>query len=405
MSHLLIQDYPLLVLPKLACRVGVSEALFLQQLFWLEQGSKNIRDDKRWVYNTYEGWTDVFPFWNATQIKRIVTKLEELGVLVSTNRYNKMPMDKTKWYRIKHDSPILDFSENSNEINDETKMSDDETKMSEQYQETFIKDFQQRNTTTTECAPECVEVDSVVDDNESFAMHKAWEVRDVELVNGLLHRAKLPSLDSEMMMDAMLDFVAHWLGVDTQRTAQEWDLAFVKSAVAFKTKRVHVYEKTPTVAQGQSAGLSKTEQKVAWLRQSAQDRANGLTTGKLNASVFGALCEGLAVALETGASKGAPLLDGMGANVSALEKGLAVQIGADEDGVRLADAFDALIGSSDVYPTLEVILRALPARELPKYRANIAPVAVEKTEKGRGMGKKILADMTRKAQQQRYGGA
>ena len=49
MSNLLINDYPLIVSPKLATRIGLYEAHFLQQIHWLCEKSKNIRDGKAWV--------------------------------------------------------------------------------------------------------------------------------------------------------------------------------------------------------------------------------------------------------------------------------------------------------------------------------------------------------------------
>ena len=111
MSNLLINDYPLIVSPKLATRIGLYEAHFLQQIHWLCEKSKNIRDGKAWVYNTYEQWVEQFPFMERQQVGRIVRKLEEMGVLITTGEYNKYKLDKTKWYRVNYDSPVLDFAD------------------------------------------------------------------------------------------------------------------------------------------------------------------------------------------------------------------------------------------------------------------------------------------------------
>ena len=122
MSNLLINDYPLIVSPKLATRIGLYEAHFLQQIHWLCEKSKNIRDGKAWVYNTYEQWVEQFPFMERQQVGRIVRKLEEMGVLITTGEYNKYKLDKTKWYRVNYDSPVLNFDDEPAEypkINDE----------------------------------------------------------------------------------------------------------------------------------------------------------------------------------------------------------------------------------------------------------------------------------------------
>ena len=99
MTKYLIDDQPLIVLPKLAQRVGLNESLFLQQLhYWLLQ-KRNIRDGYYWAFNSYPEWLKQFPFWSESTLKRTVNSLEKSG-LVITGNYNSMKIDKTKWYRI-----------------------------------------------------------------------------------------------------------------------------------------------------------------------------------------------------------------------------------------------------------------------------------------------------------------
>ena len=99
MSKYLIDDQPLIVLPKLAEKLGLNESLFLQQLhYWLLQ-KRNIRDGYYWAFNSYPEWLKQFPFWSESTLKRTVTSLEKSG-LVITGNYNSMKIDKTKWYRI-----------------------------------------------------------------------------------------------------------------------------------------------------------------------------------------------------------------------------------------------------------------------------------------------------------------
>ncbi|WP_158231720.1 hypothetical protein [Sporosarcina sp. P19] len=40
--------------PSLAMNVGLNAALFLQQLHYRLNASKNIRDGHKWVFNTYD---------------------------------------------------------------------------------------------------------------------------------------------------------------------------------------------------------------------------------------------------------------------------------------------------------------------------------------------------------------
>lgn len=98
-SRLLMNEPPLMFAPSLAVLLGVSEAIFLQQLhYWLEK-SKHEREGFTWVYNTYEEWQYQFPFWSISTIRRTIKSLEEQKIIV-TNSFNKMKLDKTKWYRI-----------------------------------------------------------------------------------------------------------------------------------------------------------------------------------------------------------------------------------------------------------------------------------------------------------------
>lgn len=102
MSKLLIDDYPIQVLPKLANEIGLNEAIFLQQLhYWLNGKSAKKRENKWWIYNTYEAWQGQFPFWSIATIKRILTSLSKQNLIVKGN-FNSKGFDKTVWYTINY---------------------------------------------------------------------------------------------------------------------------------------------------------------------------------------------------------------------------------------------------------------------------------------------------------------
>jgi DnaA-like protein len=116
MTKLLINEYPLMVLPSLASRIGLNESIVLQQIhYWLDPRiNKNIRDGKHWVYNTYRDWRKQFSFWSEVTIKRIIQSLEKRNLLISSN-FNKNHLDKTKWYTINYNK--LQELEGSNSPN------------------------------------------------------------------------------------------------------------------------------------------------------------------------------------------------------------------------------------------------------------------------------------------------
>ncbi len=97
----LINESPLLVLPTLACMLGLNEAIITQQIHYWLGISKHEIDGKKWVFNTYQDWQKQFPWWSLDTVKRTFRNLEKLGVL-ETDNYNKMNIDRTKWYTINY---------------------------------------------------------------------------------------------------------------------------------------------------------------------------------------------------------------------------------------------------------------------------------------------------------------
>lgn len=102
MNNLLISEPPLQVLPSLAVKVGLNEAIILQQFHYWLQRSSNVRDGYKWIYNSITEWQKQFPFWSKETVKRAINSLEKQGCLVVGN-YNKAKFDKTKWYRINYE--------------------------------------------------------------------------------------------------------------------------------------------------------------------------------------------------------------------------------------------------------------------------------------------------------------
>ena len=100
-SRLLNDVSPRLIPTALACKIGVVQAVLLQQLqYWLEHSGKYANgDDVLWIYNSYPKWHRQFPFWGKNTIIRGFRALEESG-LIRTARFNDRPSDRTLWYTI-----------------------------------------------------------------------------------------------------------------------------------------------------------------------------------------------------------------------------------------------------------------------------------------------------------------
>lgn len=121
-NKLLIQESPLIVLPQLAVKIGLNEAIFLQQLhFWLTPTPKYKPHYRKWegktlpwIYNTYDeksvgdnddttGWKSNFPFWSIPTLKRIVKSLKDKNLIITTDDFNASTANRTLWYTINYD--------------------------------------------------------------------------------------------------------------------------------------------------------------------------------------------------------------------------------------------------------------------------------------------------------------
>ena len=113
MSHKhLVDEIPLLVFPSLAEKVGLNESILLQKLHgWLcyydehpeQERDRHWKDGRWWVWDTYEDWQEMVPWISASTIKRALTNLSDMGIVLKGN-YNRMPMDRTNWYTIDYNA-------------------------------------------------------------------------------------------------------------------------------------------------------------------------------------------------------------------------------------------------------------------------------------------------------------
>lgn len=135
-SKLLLDEYPLIILPKLAVEIGLNEAVILQQMnYWLLKSDK-IKDNKKWTYGSYEYWSEQFPFWSVSTIRRTISNLEKKNLIISAN-YNRAGFDKTKWYTINYEElELVNRRCAQNEQTSCPKRTDEDTNMNKPIPET-----------------------------------------------------------------------------------------------------------------------------------------------------------------------------------------------------------------------------------------------------------------------------
>lgn len=101
MTNLLINEQPLQVLPSLATKIGLNQAIFLQQLHWWLGHSRHVHKGKKWVYNTKKEWAQQFPFWSEKTLERVIKDLKD-GEWILTDNFNVLSFDRTLWYTVNY---------------------------------------------------------------------------------------------------------------------------------------------------------------------------------------------------------------------------------------------------------------------------------------------------------------
>jgi len=119
-SKLLLDEHPLIVLPSLALKIGLNEAIVLQQVhYWLilaerTKDTKKFIEARWWTFGTYKTWqSENFPWWSINTVGRTFRSLEKAGLLL-TLRPDASEWNQTKWYTIEYTKlesssvPLLD---------------------------------------------------------------------------------------------------------------------------------------------------------------------------------------------------------------------------------------------------------------------------------------------------------
>lgn len=99
---LLIPEEPLVVLPTLACAVGLNEAVFLQQLHYWSARKKADDNGETWVFNTFAEWMAQMPWITSRKtFQRMVDRLASAGY-IEVRQPNGS--DRTYHYRLIYES-------------------------------------------------------------------------------------------------------------------------------------------------------------------------------------------------------------------------------------------------------------------------------------------------------------
>lgn len=153
MGKLLFDEQPLVIDKGLASLIGLNEAIVLQQIhYWLEinkKANKNFYEKKYWTYNTIEKWREEFPFWSADTVKRTLSRLRKMNVIITGN-FNKMTTDRTLWYTIDYDR-LEELYKTSGTVKTENRNTNEETEKKEIKNEEGKEPQTLENTKSAKC--------------------------------------------------------------------------------------------------------------------------------------------------------------------------------------------------------------------------------------------------------------
>jgi hypothetical protein len=104
-SRLLINTPPLQVLKPLAVKYGLMEAVILQQIHFRLGGEWNVKEfeGRMWVRCTLANWLERdFPWLSMMTLRRIMSDLENQGLILRTKALNADTGDQSYWYSLNY---------------------------------------------------------------------------------------------------------------------------------------------------------------------------------------------------------------------------------------------------------------------------------------------------------------
>lgn len=109
---------------------SIPEAVVMHNFrFWLRENkahNRNVKDGRVWTFTTAEALSEVLPELSVHQIRHILKKLSEKGILIKGN-YNKVGYDRTLWYSLdeeEFETDVASGDEESPKLNSENTEND-----------------------------------------------------------------------------------------------------------------------------------------------------------------------------------------------------------------------------------------------------------------------------------------
>jgi len=89
------------LIPDLAQEIGLNESIVLLQLAYWIQHSDNVRDDRRWTFQSVRDMQrKAFRWWSRETVRRAIMSLGTQELIFVTGKYNRHKYDTTHWYAL-----------------------------------------------------------------------------------------------------------------------------------------------------------------------------------------------------------------------------------------------------------------------------------------------------------------
>jgi hypothetical protein len=85
--------------PALALEIGFTESLIFLQLEFLIAVSENVKEGRRWTFQSVDDLHKMLPWLSKATINRAIKSLEKKGLILVGN-FNKYKYDRTRWFAI-----------------------------------------------------------------------------------------------------------------------------------------------------------------------------------------------------------------------------------------------------------------------------------------------------------------
>jgi len=92
------------LIPHLAQEIGLNESVVLLQIAYWIRHSDNVRDGRRWTFQSVRDMQrKAFKWWSRETVRRAITSLDAQELICVTGKYNRHKYDTTHWYALNPD--------------------------------------------------------------------------------------------------------------------------------------------------------------------------------------------------------------------------------------------------------------------------------------------------------------